>query len=78
VSQDGPGSQCDSGHIRYAAEQSLFGLRILSDVKELFNIRRDWLAAAGTCNLCLRHSFYFRFPILDLRLAMNNHLTNRL
>jgi hypothetical protein len=50
-------------HVRYAAEQALFGLRILGNIKELFNIRRDWLATAGTCNLCLRHSFYFRFTI---------------
>ena len=42
-------------HVRYAAEQSLLGLRILCDVKELFDIRRDHLTTAGTCNLCLRH-----------------------
>ncbi len=49
-------------HIRYTAEQSLLGLRILCHVKKLFDVRRDHLTAAGTGNLCLRH-----WVISDLR-----------
>src|SRR5512138_1346321 len=56
---------CDIG---YAAEQSLFRLGVLRDVKELLDIGRDRLATAGTCNLCLRHLL---FPISNFRFTID-------
>jgi hypothetical protein len=43
-------------HIGRTAQQSLLGLRVLGHIKELFDIRRDHLAAAWTGNLGLGHS----------------------